>query len=84
MNAGQGGEQCLEGLQLLEAAKWDAAREAFEAALAKEETPDVSVDGVPGKGAQGRFAQRHCRRPLISGGAAPVAWPLVVFSSNHY
>jgi ATP/maltotriose-dependent transcriptional regulator MalT len=39
------GDQLLEGRTALEDARWDAARAAFEAALATEETPDAR-DGL--------------------------------------
>jgi len=40
MDPGCGGDQLLEGWQALEAAQWEAARAAFEAALDAEETPE--------------------------------------------
>jgi hypothetical protein len=40
-----GGHLEAEGWRALEAAQWDAARVAFEAALAQQETPDA-LDGL--------------------------------------
>ena len=40
-----GGEQLIEGREALEAARWESAREAFEAALAAEDTPEAH-DGL--------------------------------------
>lgn len=45
MDAPLGGDRLAEGWQALEAARWDAARTAFEAALAEGETPDA-LDGL--------------------------------------
>ena len=41
----EGGDRCSEARRLLEAAQWEAAREAFEAALEQETTPDA-LDGL--------------------------------------
>ncbi len=40
MDPACGGDQLLEGWRALEAAQWEAARAAFEAALGAQETPD--------------------------------------------
>ena len=45
MDAGRGGEQCLDGWRALEAARWQEARESFEAALETEESADAH-DGL--------------------------------------
>jgi uncharacterized protein HemY len=45
MDLDRGGDQLLEGRRALEAARWDAARAAFEAALAAEDTRDAH-DGL--------------------------------------
>lgn len=45
MDAALGGGHLEEGWRALEAAQWDAARSAFELALAGEETPDA-LDGL--------------------------------------
>jgi DNA-binding NarL/FixJ family response regulator len=45
MDSGHDGEPLVEGRRALEAARWDAARAAFEAALDAEETPDAR-DGL--------------------------------------
>ena len=45
MDAVQGGERCLAGWRELEAARWDAAREAFEESLEEDETADA-LDGL--------------------------------------
>ena len=42
---GEGWRQHSEGLRLLEAAQWAAARDAFQATLEEEETPEA-LDGV--------------------------------------
>jgi len=44
MDAAPGGGHLAEGWRALEAAQWDAARTAFEAALAEGDTPDA-LDG---------------------------------------
>jgi ATP/maltotriose-dependent transcriptional regulator MalT len=41
MDSGRPGDQLQEGRRALEAAQWDAARAAFEAALGVEQTPDA-------------------------------------------
>jgi ATP/maltotriose-dependent transcriptional regulator MalT len=41
MDSGSGGDQLREGWRALDAARWDAARAAFEAALDVEETPEA-------------------------------------------
>ena len=45
MDAGLAGDALEQGWQALEAARWEAARAAFEAALADEETP-AALDGL--------------------------------------
>ena len=45
MNTGSAGPQHSEGLRLLEAAQWAAARDAFRATLDQQETPDAH-DGI--------------------------------------
>ncbi|HYI35191.1 MAG TPA: LuxR C-terminal-related transcriptional regulator [Thermoleophilaceae bacterium] len=45
MNTGSAGPQHSEGLRLLEAAQWAAARDAFQATLDQQETPDAH-DGI--------------------------------------
>ncbi|HWC26350.1 MAG TPA: LuxR C-terminal-related transcriptional regulator [Solirubrobacteraceae bacterium] len=45
MDAGLAGEHLRKGWQALEGARWDAARAAFETALAAGETPDA-LDGL--------------------------------------
>ncbi|HEV2777146.1 MAG TPA: LuxR C-terminal-related transcriptional regulator [Solirubrobacteraceae bacterium] len=45
MDAGLGRDHLAEGWQALEAARWDAARTAFAAALAEDEMPDA-LDGL--------------------------------------
>ncbi len=45
MEVGLGGRHLEEGRRALEAAQWEAARAAFEAALAEAQTPD-GIDGL--------------------------------------
>ena len=45
MHTGSAGPQHSEGLRLLEAAQWAAARDVFQATLEEEETPEA-LDGV--------------------------------------
>ena len=84
MDAVQGGEQCLEGWRALEAAHWDAGREAFEAALAEEETPDA-LDGLglaiwflgrveEGIAARERAFEEYLRRGRCDEGARVAVW----------
>ena len=84
MDAVQGGEQCLEGWRALEAARWDAAREAFEAALGEEESPDA-LDGLglsiwflgrieEGIAARERAFEGYLRRGRCDEGARVAVW----------
>ena len=61
MEVGDGGDQLEEGWTALEAAQWDAARLAFEAALAVQETPDARRLGsrvvVPGRVEEGSLSE---------------------------
>lgn len=45
MDPKHGQDACAEGWRLLEAGKWDAARQAFETAMSAEPTPDA-CDGL--------------------------------------
>jgi ATP/maltotriose-dependent transcriptional regulator MalT len=89
MEAGDGGDHLQEGWEALEAARWDDARVAFEAALTVQETPDAR-DGLGlalwflGSVQEGIAARERAFAEYDRGGRADAAAQVAVWVSHQY
>lgn len=89
MDHGRGGNELVEGWRALEAAQWDAARAAFEAALEEEETPD-GRDGLGqalwflGSVEEGIAAREHAFGGYVRGGRRDEAARVAVWVSHQH
>jgi DNA-binding CsgD family transcriptional regulator len=85
----EGGAQLHEGRRALEAARWEAARAAFEAALAEEETPDAR-DGLGqaqwflGGVEEGIAARERAFEEYLQDGRCDRAARVAVWISHQY
>lgn len=89
MDQGRGNDQLQEGRRALEAARWDSARAAFEAALDAEETPEAR-DGLGqalwflGSVEEGIAAREHAFEDYVRGGSCDRAARVAVWISHQY
>src|ERR687897_2039161 len=89
MDQGRGNDQLQEGRRALEAARWDSARAAFEAALDAEETPEAR-DGLGqalwflGSVEEGIAAREHAFEDYVRGGNCDDAARVAVWVSHQY
>src|SRR5215207_1187431 len=89
MDQGRGDDQLQEGRRALEAARWDSARAAFEAALDAEDTPEAR-DGLGqalwflGSVEEGIAAREHAFEDYARGGSCDRAARVAVWISHQY
>jgi ATP/maltotriose-dependent transcriptional regulator MalT len=89
MESGREDDRLEEGRRALEAAQWDAARAAFEAALGEEESPDAR-DGLGealwflGSVAEGIAAREHAFEEYVAAGRCDRAARVAVWVSHQY
>jgi ATP/maltotriose-dependent transcriptional regulator MalT len=89
MDPGCGGDQLHEGWRALDAAQWDAARAAFEAALGAEETADAR-DGLGqalwflGNVQDGIAARERAFEEYLRGGRCDDAARVAVWVSHQH
>jgi DNA-binding CsgD family transcriptional regulator len=89
MEVGDGRERLQEGWEALEAARWDAARVAFDAAIGVQETPDAR-DGLGlalwflGSVEEGIAERERAFDDYARGGRADAAARVAVWVSHQY